>query len=327
METSTGTASRSTTPRASQGGYYNQGWKDSGDAIVDGNGQLPELPIALCEHQGYVVAAKRAFAQTLEQAYGEKRAARQLRAQADRLAELIETRFWWEAEGSYYLGLDGNKHPIESVTSNPGHLLWAAAIAPERARRVCDRLLADDMWSGWGIRTLSDRHPAYNPFSYQCGSVWPHDNAIIAAGLRNYQLDEQAGRVARAIFDAADCFQTLRLPELFAGVPRDAGGFPLQYLGANVPQAWAAGAILQLVDVLLGLEPDAPQHVLRLRPALPDWLSTIALANLQVGEATTDLCVRRNPNSEYTLEVTCQQGPLEVSLSSTDEPIVVTDAT
>jgi glycogen debranching enzyme len=260
-----------------------------------------------------------AWAQTLEQAYGEKRAAGRLRAQADRLAELIETRFWWEAEGSYYLGLDGRKQPIESVASNPGHLLWAQAIEPERAHLVCERLLADDMWSGWGIRTLSDRHPAYNPFSYQCGSVWPHDNAIIAAGMRNYQLDEQAARVARAIFDAAACFQSLRLPELFAGVPRDPGGFPLQYLGANVPQAWAAGAVIQLLDTLLGLEPDAAHHALRLHPGLPHWLPTITLENLQIGETTTDLHVRRNPDGTHTLDIIRQQEPLETSLLTPDQ--------
>ncbi len=307
--------------RAREGGYYNQGWKDSGEAIVDAGGQLAELPIALCEHQGYVVAAKRAWAQTLEQAYGEKRAAGRLRSQADQLAELIETRFWWEDEGSYYLGLDGRKQPIESVASNPGHLLWAQAIEPERAQQVCERLLAEDMWSGWGIRTLSDRHPAYNPFSYQCGSVWPHDNAIIAAGMRNYQLDEQAARVARAIFDAAACFQSRRLPELFAGVPLDTGGFPLQYLGANVPQAWAAGAVIQLLDTLLGLEPDAAHQALRLHPALPHWLPTITLENLQVGETTTDFQVRRNPDGTHTLDIIRQQGPLETSLLTTDQPL------
>src|SRR6266851_3121653 len=197
--------------RAREGGYYNQGWKDSGEAIVDAGGELAKLPIALCEHQGYVVAAKRAWAQTLEDAYGEKRAAGRLRTQAERLAELIETRFWWEAEGTYYLGLDGEKRQLESVASNPGHLLAAEAIVPERAGRVAQRLLAEDMWSGWGIRTLSASHPAYNPFSYQCGSVWPHDNAIIAAGLRRYGLDEEAARVARAIFDAAERFQSGRL--------------------------------------------------------------------------------------------------------------------
>jgi glycogen debranching enzyme len=302
--------------RAREGGYYNQGWKDSGDAIVTADGQLAKLPIALCEHQGYVVAAKRGWAQTLEQVYGERRAAQRLRTQADRLADLIEQRFWWEAEDSYYLGLDGDKNPIESVASNPGHLLWAEAIATERAALVAKRLLADDMWSGWGIRTLSDRHPAYNPFSYQCGSVWPHDNAIIAAGLRCYGLDEQAAQVARAIFDAALCFQSQRLPELFAGLPRDDGGFPVQYLGANVPQAWAAGAVIQLLDTLLGLEPDAANHALALRPALPTWLETVTLEGLTVGTASVDLHLTRNPDGTHALDAAHRQGSLEITLLS-----------
>ena len=169
------------------------------------------------------------------------------------------------------------------------------------------------MWSGWGIRTLSDRHPAYNPFAYQSGSVWPHDNAIITAGLRRYGLDAEAGRVARGIFDAAERFQSRRLPELFAGLPRDTGGFPVQYLGANVPQAWAAGAVIQLLDALLGLDPDAANHQLHLRPALPTWIKAITIENLTVGSSTVDLQVRRNADGGYSLDVTRQQGTLEIA--------------
>ena len=184
---------------------------------------------------------------------------------------------------------------------------------PERAGRVAQRLLAEDMWSGWGIRTLSERHPAYNPFSYQCGSVWPHDNAIIAAGLRRYGLDQEAARVARAIFDAAERFQNLRLPELFAGLPRDAAGFPIQYLGANVPQAWAAGAVIQLLDALLGLDPDATNHLLHLHPALPAWLEAIAVENLTVGGSAVDLQLRRSADGGYSLDVTRRRGSLEIA--------------
>ncbi|HEX6596490.1 MAG TPA: glycogen debranching N-terminal domain-containing protein, partial [Acidimicrobiales bacterium] len=175
--------------RAAEGGYYNQGWKDSGDAIVTSTGDLAGLPIALCEHQAYVIAAKRAWATVLADAYGDAAGARRLRAEASDLAGLLEERFWWEEEGTYYLGLDGDKRPIESVTSNPGHLLWAHAVEPDRAVSVVRRLLQDDMWSGWGIRTLSSRHPAYNPFSYQLGSVWPHDNAVCVDGFRQYGAD------------------------------------------------------------------------------------------------------------------------------------------
>ena len=299
--------------RSSQG-YYNQGWKDSGDAIVTAEGELARLPIALCEHQGLVVAAKRAWADVLEAVYGEAADAARLRADADRLAGLIETRFWWEEEGTYYLGLDGSKQPIASVASNPGHLLWASAVDAERARRVMQRLMADDMWSGWGIRTLSAQHPAYNPFSYQLGSVWPHDNAIIADGFRKYGFDGEAARVARALFDAGGQFSTHRLPELFAGLAREEIGFPVQYLGSNVPQAWAAGAAVQLLATLLGLDADASARTLCVRPALPEWLSQLRVERLAVGSASVNLCVTRGDDGSHELTVEERRGRLEVIL-------------
>jgi len=300
--------------RAAHSGYYNQGWKDSGDGVVGADGAISALPIALCEHQGYVVAAKRAWADVLEAAYGDRVAAGRLREESAQLVELIESRFWWEEEGSYYLGLDGDKAPIESVTSNPGHLLWAGAVAPERARRVAARLLAPDMWSGWGIRTLASGHCSFNPFSYQLGSVWPHDNAICAAGFRRYGMDAEAAQVARAMFDAADRFQARRLPELFAGLDRDAGGFPVQYLGANVPQAWAAGALVHLVTTLLGAEADASSSPLELDPALPEWLNEIVLANLRVGDGAVDLRVSRNAAGDHQLHVEHRRGDMAVRL-------------
>jgi glycogen debranching enzyme len=217
-------------------GYYNQGWKDSGDAIVGADGGLAALPIALCEHQALVVAAKRSWASVLETVYNDPSRATRLRAEADRLVDALETRFWWEEQGTYYLGLDGDKQPIASVSSNPGLLLWQRVVTPERAALVARRLLAPDMWTGWGIRTLSAAHPRYNPFSYQLGSVWPHDNVLAAAGFRHYGLEPEAAQVAKAFFDAADQFTAHRLPELFAGLARDPGGFPVQYLGANVPR-------------------------------------------------------------------------------------------
>ena len=299
--------------RAREGGYYNQGWKDSGDGIVNADGSLAALPIALCELQGYVVAAKRAWAATIEDAYGDHEAATRLRDDADRLAALIEARFWWEAEGTYYLGLDGAKRPIESVTSNPGHLLWSGAVTAERAARVAARLVADDMWSGWGIRTLSTTHVAYNPFSYQRGSVWPHDNALAAAGLRRYGLDEEAAMVARAVLDAGERFQNRRVPELYAGLARDPGGFPVQYLGANVPQAWAAGAVVHLLTTLLGLDADASRDRLVVRPALPAWLERVRLRNLTVGDAVVDLEVRRDDRA-HQLDAEVRRGKLDVEL-------------
>lgn len=304
--------------RATKGGYYNQGWKDSGDAIVDEHGRLASLPIALCEHQGYVVAAKRAWAEVLESVYGEAEAAARLRKEADRLAEMIEERFWWEEEGTYYLGLDGEKHPLRSVASNPAHLLWCGAIDPERAKLVAKRLLAPDMWSGWGIRTLSARHPSYNPFSYQLGSVWPHDNVIAAAGLRRYGLDEEASRVLQALFQAASRFRSGRLPELFAGLDREPGGFPVQYLGANVPQAWAAGAVVHALGVLCGIVVDARRRQVHLQPALPPWLERITLSHLRVGDATASFSLRRRTDGSHHLEVH-QSGGLEITCREGDQ--------
>ena len=181
---------------------------------------------------------------------GRKADARRLRREAKELYERFNESFWWEEEGTYYLGLDGSKRPIRSVASNAGHLLQSGIVPPERAGRVVKRLLADDMWSGWGIRTLSDRHAAYNPFSYHTGTVWPHDNAMIGGGFRRYGFTAEAARVAKGLFDVAERQVAYRLPELFAGLPRREASFPVQYLGANVPQAWAAGSILRLIAVL-----------------------------------------------------------------------------
>ncbi len=294
--------------RAGDWGYYNQSWKDSGDAIVHASGELAELPIATCELQGYVVAAKRGWAEVLEQAFEEPEAAAGLRAQAEQLASAIEERFWWEAEGTYLLGLDGRKRPIESVASNPGHLLWAQAVDPARAASTARRLLAGDLWSGWGVRTLSSAHAAYNPHSYQLGSVWPHDNAILANGLAHYGHTAEAAQVARALLDAARCFQHGRLPEVFAGLERDEGSFPAQYLGANVPQAWAAAAVPHLVAALVRPQASAVERRLTLSPALPDWLPEIALRNVRVGGASVDL---RLCDGEVAVER--RRGELEVA--------------
>ncbi|MFI5783296.1 glycogen debranching N-terminal domain-containing protein [Nocardia sp. NPDC051570] len=295
-------------------GYYNQGWKDAGDAIVTSTGASATLPIALCEHQGLVVAAKRAWAEVVEIAYGDRRLAVRLRSEADRLAEVIEQRFWWEEQGTYYLGLDGDKRPIASVSSNPGHLLWQRVVDPDRAAQVVRRLMAQDMWSGWGIRTLSADHAAYDPFSYQRGSVWPHDNAIAAAGFRAYGFDDEATTVAAGIFDATSKFALQRPPELFAGLTRDAGSFPVQYLGANVPQAWSSGALVHLVATLLGLDADAQAGVVRLHPALPAWMSQVTLRQLRVGDASIDVRVVRRPDGSHGVEVLAGEGDLEVQI-------------
>jgi glycogen debranching enzyme len=276
-------------PRSGQWGYYNQSWKDAGDAIVSADGELARHPIATCELQGYVVAAKRAWAPVADEVLGEPKEAGRLRDEADRLAEQVEQRYWWADEHLYYLALDGAKRPVRSVASNAGHLLWAGAVQADRAALVGRRLLEEDMWSGWGVRTLSARHPSFNPMSYQRGSVWPHDNAILVEGLLRYGLTAQAWTVARGVLDAGRCFQHLRLPELFAGFTRDEGAFPVQYLGANAPQAWAAGAVVQLLAACAGLAPDAAGRSLHVAPRVPPWLPYLRLDGLRVGGAHVDL--------------------------------------
>ena len=271
-------------------GYYNQGWKDAGDAIPEADGSLALLPIALCELQGYVYDAKLRMADVYD-IVGRPEDAARLRGEAVRLYQLVNDRMWWEAEGTYYLGLNGQKRPIRSVASNAGHLLSSGIVPPERAGRVVARLMADDMWSGWGVRTLSSDHVAYNPFSYHTGSVWPHDNALIAGGFRRYGFEAEAARVARGLFDASERFVANRLPELFAGLPRSGGSFPVQYLGANVPQAWASAAIFRLVAILCGIHATSTPAGSRLfvNPALPDWLPELSIHNLRAGRGSTTL--------------------------------------
>ena len=271
-------------------GYYNQGWKDAGNAIPAADGTLAPLPLAICELQGYAYDAKIRLGDMYEM-LGRPGDAERLRTEAHRLFERFNDAFWWESEGTYYLGLDGQKRPIETVASNAGHLLASGIVPADRAERVVRRLMADDMWSGWGIRTLSSDHPAYNPFSYHTGSVWPHDVATIAGGFRRYGFVEEASQVTRGLFDAAERFLAYRLPELFAGLPRQSGSFPVQYLGANVPQAWAASAIFRLISLMGGIHvrSDATGSRIYLDPALPDWVPSLSIQGLRAGRGSLDL--------------------------------------
>lgn len=184
-----------------------------------------------------------------------------------------------------------------SIASNPGHCLWSGIVPHERAQRVIDRLMQPDLWSGWGIRTLAAQHPAFNPFSYQNGSVWPHDNSIIAMGMKRYGFPQQAAKVCHALCDAASYFISARPPELFAGVGRDQIAFPLRYLGSNVPQAWATGSIVAMVQILTGLQPDAAHNRLLLDPTLPEWLTELEIRELRVGGQRLDLYLWREGES------------------------------
>ncbi|MBA3920522.1 MAG: amylo-alpha-1,6-glucosidase [Nostocaceae cyanobacterium] len=292
-------------------GLRNQGWKDSGDSMVYPNGKLVEPPIALCEVQGYVYDAWQKAASIYE-VWGDQEQANKLRQKAAELYQRFNERFWMESEGFYCLGLDNNKQQIQSITSNPGQLLWSGIVPEERAQKIAERIFQPDMWCGWGVRTLSATHSAYNPISYQRGSVWPHDNSIIAAGLKKYGYHEEANRIAEGIFTAASYFQAGRMPELFAGIERQENNFPVPYLNANIPQAWAAGSIFLLIRTILGLEANASRSHLKVQPSLPKWLPDLKLTNLSVGNTTVGLRFWREAE-QTRWEVTEKKGELQVS--------------
>jgi glycogen debranching enzyme len=264
------------------------GWKDSGDAVMYPDGTLVRGPKALCELQGYVYDAWLRMAEIYDQ-LDNKRRAKALRKKADALFKRFNEAFWDEKSGFYAYALDGEKKQVLSVVSNVGQCLWSGIIAPERAGTVVKRLMRKDMWSGWGIRTLSADHPSFNPYDYQTGAVWPHDNALIALGMRRYGFAAEAAAVARDISGAASHFLLNQLPELYGGLQRDPTSFPVQYLGANVPQAWAAGTPFMLLQAMLGLQQDAPRGKLYVDPALPDWLPDVTLTDLRLGRRRFDI--------------------------------------
>jgi glycogen debranching enzyme len=272
----------------SSAGYENQGWKDSGEALVYEDGTLVKGPKALCELQGYVYDAWQRMAEVFDALDKPDRAAA-LRVKAHDLFIRFNEAFWDEEAGYYAFCLDGEKKKVMSVASNPGHCLWSGIVPQDRAERVVRRLMAPDMWSGWGIRTLSSLHPAFNPYSYQNGSVWPHDNGIIALGFRRYGFAAEAAAIARDISGAAGYFMLHQAPELYAGVQRDSTSFPVQYVGANVPQAWAAGSCFHMLEAVVGFQPDAPAGMLFIDPALPPWITDLTAIDLRLGEQSFDV--------------------------------------
>src|SRR6516162_5850438 len=241
----------------SSAGYENTGWKDSGDSVMYEDGTLVKGPKALCELQGYVYDAWLRMAEIYDE-IGRHDRAKNLREKAAALFQKFNEVFWNEELGFYAYTLDSGKKPVFSIASNPGHCLWSGIVRKDRAARVVARLMQPDMWSGWGIRTLSALHKSFNPYNYQTGAVWPHDNAIIAFGFRRYGFAAEAAAVARSISGAASHFLINELPELYAGLQRENLSFPVQYIGANVPQAWAAGTPFVLLQAMLGIVPDAP---------------------------------------------------------------------
>lgn len=300
-------------------GYENMGWKDAEDSVMYPDGTPVKGPKALCELQGYTFDAWLRMAHAFEH-FNQPDLAGALRRKAAELQQKFEELFWCEETGFYAYALDGEKKQVRTIASNPGHLLWSGIVSRERAGRVIARLLEPDMWSGWGIRTLSEKNPAFNPFSYQNGSIWPHDNGIIAMGCKHYGFSQEAASIARGISEAASYFVFYRLPELYAGTAREAGAFPVQYLGANVPQAWAAGSQFHLLRALLGLDADAHSNTLYIDPVLPKWLPDITVHNLRVGTSMVTLRFWREED-ETRYDVLSSSNGLHVIQSSEKEII------
>ncbi len=269
-------------------GYENMAWKDSGDSMTYPDGSLVRGPKALCELQGYVYDAWLRMAEVYDELDRDDRAVA-LREKAATMFRNFNDVFWDEEAGFYAYMLDGEKRKVLTVASNPGHLLWSGIVPQDRAERVVARLMQPDMNSGWGIRTLSAAHPAFNPYSYQNGSVWPHDNSLIALGFKRYGFVREVGLVARDISRAAGHFLLYQLPELYSGVQRGDADFPVQYLGANVPQAWAAGSVFALLQAILGIALDAPAGRIFVDPVLPSWLPDITLHDLRLGHRAFDI--------------------------------------
>jgi glycogen debranching enzyme len=303
--------------RRSPGGLQNQGWKDSHDAIVHADGTLAEGPIALVEVQGYAYAAKLTIADVYE-ALGASDVAADLRTQAHALRRAFNEAFWNPQEGTFALALDGRKRQVASVTSNAGHSLHTGIAEPAKAASVAERLMAPDMFSGWGVRTLSSSSLAFNPMSYHNGSVWPHDNAIIAAGLKRYGHDEAVKQIANALFEVSIRARDSRLPELYCGFDRSERASVVAYPVACIPQAWAAAAPLLLLQAMLGISADAPAGALQIqRPTLPDWLGRIRLSGLRVGDATVTLAFdREGPVTGFALLE--QRGKLSVTMAASE---------
>ena len=297
--------------RQSAKGLIQQGWKDSSDSVFHADGTLAEPPIALCEVQGYAYAAKRSAA-TLSTALGETKRAEELERQANILQQKFEDTFWCDELSTYALALDGKKQPCRVRTSNAGHCLYTGIASPNRADLVLRTLMQDDSFSGWGIRTVSSRELNYNPISYHNGSVWPHDNAIIAAGFSRYGFTTEAANLLDSLFEASSFFELNRLPELVCGLHRRPGEGPTLYPVACSPQAWSAGSAFMLLQASLGLSLNAPQKRIVLdRPVLPASISNIQINGLRLGDSRVDLHAERR-GTEARIEVTHKDGPVDV---------------
>ncbi len=298
-------------------GPRHQAWKDSPDAIVYEDGGDVEPPIATCEEQAFIHVAKLHLAETLWW-LGERDVSKRLYREATELKKRFNDSFWMPDEGFYAMALDAQKRQVRSIGSNAGHCLAAAITDPSLVRPLADRLFADDLFSGWGIRTLSSDHPRYNPYSYHLGSIWPVEHGTFAVGFMRYGLHDRVEQIARAQFEAAALFEFHRLPELFGGQQRDADHpFPAIYPNASSPQAWSASSVFSLLQAMLGLYPYAPLKMLVIDPHLPEWLPELTLRDLRVGKARVTIHFRRGKHGRTSYRILDKRGTLRVVRQAT----------
>jgi glycogen debranching enzyme len=284
--------------RESEQGLENQGWKDSGDAVMHTDGRLAPPPIAICEAQAYLYKAKRELSH-LAALLGYSQMADNLNLEAAQLKERFQRDFWIDSENYVAIAIDGEGRKVESISSNPGHCLWTRILDEEKAHHVADRLMSPELHGGWGIRTLSTSSVAFNPVSYHNGSVWPHDNAIIAAGMRSLGRINDVHRLMQSMFEVAQHEEDFRLPELFCGFDQDGAYRPINFPVSCSPQAWATGCTFQILRSCMNLIPDACNGRLKIVDAsFPPWLEKVMVRGLRVGNATLDLSF--NTESEYT---------------------------
>lgn len=297
--------------RRSKDGLVHQGWKDSHDAVFHADGRSAEGPIALCEVQGYVFSAKRGAAQ-LALVLGHTEQAGRLLKEADKLRAQFERHFWCNDLSSYALALDGAKQPCRVRTSNAGHCLWTGIADQRHGLRTAKTLVGNECFNGWGVRTVAASEVRYNPMAYHNGSVWPHDNALIAAGMASYGFKQGAVKILSGLFDANQFLELHRLPELFCGFSRRPGEGPTLYPVACSPQTWSSVAVFLLLQSCLGLRIDAPRARLTFsQPVLPPFLEHIEIKNLRIGEATVDLSLDRHAN-DVGINILRRDGRVEI---------------
>jgi glycogen debranching enzyme len=297
--------------RRSKDGLIHQGWKDSQDAVFHADGSLAEGPIALCEVQGYVFAAKRRAAR-LALALGHPEQARRLLKEADKLRTQFERRFWCQDLSTYALALDGFKRPCRVRTSNAGHCLWTGIAEHKHGMKLAKLLVDEEFFNGWGVRTVAATETRFNPMSYHNGSVWPHDNALIATGMASYGFKEGALKILCGLFDASLFLELHRLPELLCGFPRRPGEGPTLYPVACSPQTWSSVALFLLLQACLGLRIEAPRARLSFsQPVLPPFLDHIEITHLRIGDAEVDLSLERHA-TDVGINILRREGRVEV---------------